>query len=1149
MFTVYHSNKLETLKILLVHLIKSEPYENPFEAEQILVQSPGMSQWLKMAMAKDMGVAANIEFPLPATFIWDVFTQILPDVPTRSAFNKESMVWKLVQLLPQLKERTEFAPIKQYLERDTSELNLFQLAEKISDIFDSYLVYRPEWIDAWENELEVEENKDIHPWQPILWRELYRFTIELGQSHYHRANLYQALIQRLKLVDPSQLSLPKRLFIFGVTALPPRYIDALHALGQHIDVHLMFTNPCQHYWGDVRDRKTLARIEQARRKQWIFNNQNLSEGQSISYLKGSVDDNAEDTMHLNGVVGNELLASMGKLGRDNLWLLSQMDSEEHELFIDIQRDSLLHNIQADILHLEEHQDDHLLLTSDHKQSISKGDNSISFHSCHSAMREVEVLHDHLLSLFDQNDDLTPRDVIVMVADINAYSPAIQAVFGNAPGERYIPFSISDRTADQESPVLNAFLHLLNLPRSRCLASELLELLETPAIMRKFDISEEEFLQAKLWVEESGIRWGLNRKTAEQFDLPGTYQNTWEFGIARMLAGYAMSDDVEWLVHDNEFIAPYSEIQGLTAELAGKLSMYIDTIKLYRKRLNHTHSVDEWRQLIDGLLDGFFAVDIEEEVAFYTIRELIGQLKQQLSDSQYDASLPFDLLVYYLTQKVSGTRVSQKFLAGQVNFCTLMPMRSIPFKVVCLLGMNDGVYPRSIPAEGFDLMALAARRGDRSRRDDDRYLFLEALISAEQYLYISYVGHSIRDKSELTPSVLVTELEEYCQQNYVLEGDESLDVDVSGTRLLSELRCLHPMVPYSLDSFTGPNPSYASEWLPSVLRDSSQNTKNAPQMNDYWLDKASPIELELSDLQRFWRSPAQAFFNYRLGVYFNEPLSTQKDEEPFNLNGLDNYLLMSDLIPILLQNSGHEESLTCLRQKLSAQGRLPVGAFGELDFHQQVERVTPIVGELKELIDQPLADKELDLTLKIDERRSVNLVGWLGNRFSNGIVRFRPGRMRAQDYLSGWIEHLAHAASGEKAVTHMIALSAKGGAEHLFYQPIEDVIAAQRQLTALVRHFIDGLNTPIPYFPRTALAGIEAQYQKGQWVEDEDAVKTKMEQAFCGDYFSSGEGDDLYLSRLWPSWNDDVYAAAREWAISVLETPRQMAREFTGKDEE
>ncbi len=507
MFTVYHSNQVETLKILLVHLIKNEPLDDPFIPESILVQSPGMSQWLKMALASELGVAANLEFPLPATFIWQMFTQVLPDVPQRSAFNKEAMSWRLMELLPKLLGREEFQPLQRYLQDDEDDSKRFQLAEKIADIFDGYLVYRPDWILSWEAGDEVAEIADQHPWQPILWRELYAYTREQGHSIYHRANLYQRFIEQLASGNFDRSTWPKRLFIFGISALPPRYIDALRAMGEHIDVHLMLTNPCQHYWGDIRDRKYLARVAAKKRKLLQINGEQVTIGSEVSPLKGDVESYLQESLHLSHAVGNSLLASMGKMGRDNLYLLAQNDQSELELFIEIQRDSLLHHIQADILHLQEHQDDAKFASSGHKPSIAEQDDSLQIALCHSPIREVEVLHDRLLAEFERDPSLKPRDVIVMVPDINAYAPYIQAVFGNAPGERFIPFSISDRSADQESPILTAFLQLLALPQSRCLASELLELLETPAVMTRFAIDEEEFAIAKRWVEEAGIRWG------------------------------------------------------------------------------------------------------------------------------------------------------------------------------------------------------------------------------------------------------------------------------------------------------------------------------------------------------------------------------------------------------------------------------------------------------------------------------------------------------------------------------------------------------------------------------------------------------------------------------------------------------------------
>ncbi|OAN14038.1 exonuclease V subunit gamma [Photobacterium jeanii] len=1141
MFTVYHSNQLDMLKSLLVELIRLQPLDNPFEQEQILVQSPGMSQWLKLELAKSFGVAANITFPLPATFIWTMFTKVLSDVPERSAFNKEAMTWKLMEVLPTQLALEEFEPLRRYLEGDEDGLKIYQLAEKIADIFDQYLVYRPEWIQQWEAGETVAELGDEHPWQPMLWQALYDHTLSLGQSPYHRANLYEHFIETLE--NYAQTSgtlpegLPKRLFVFGISSLPPRYMDALAALGEHIDVHLMFTNPCRYYWGEVRDRKYLARLAAKRRLQVKWLDDHSEHGDLTDQLKGSIEDNVIDEMHTDAV-GNSLLASMGKLGRDNLFLLSEMEANEIEAFVDIEPDTLLHSIQADILNLDDRQNDDILDSSHHKLTIQPDDHSLSIQACHSPMREVEVLHDKLLAMFDADSSLKPRDVIVMVSDINAYSPAIQAVFGNAPGNRYIPFSISDRTAEQENPILLAFLRLLTLPESRCQASELLELLEVPAVMAKFGFDSQSFDKVKRWIEEVGVRWGLDSHTASQFDLPPQQQNTWLFGIQRMLLGYAMPYEAGLF----DGISAYDEVQGLDAELAGQLASFIDKLVDYRHGLAQAQSVADWTATLNQLLDDFFAVELEGELVLKSIRDCLHRLQEQLDDANYRALISPQVLTEYLTSKLSGERVSQRFLAGQVNFCTLMPMRSIPFNVVCLLGMNDGAYPRSMPAEGFDLMDGRTKAGDRSRRDDDRYLFLEAVQSAQQTLYISYVGRSIQDNTEKVPSVLVSELVEYCQQGYCLAGDEALAVDQSADKLKAHLFHHHALVPFSPSAFRGQFASYAAEWLPAAERQGqAASAFQLTALESEPLPDDKVLELDLAELQRFWRLPVRYFFNRRLKVYFEPPMAVTEDDEPFTLNGLDGYQMREQLLQQLLDakltNADEEQVFTLFAAQQKAAGRLPVGAFGDLDLAATRSEVETISEDIYPLIHAPLADHEVDLTFQY-QGHTVKLQGWLKQYYQSGLVRYRSGKVRSQDLLTAWFDHLCLAASANGSgadsgkVSHVI-----GNGEHRRLLAI-DAEQAKQYLQEAIELYFDGLNQPLPYFPKTALAGIQAHFdRKGNWLDDDETEQKalkKMADTFNDGYLFAGEGADSYIARVWPMWDENLATDAARLASRILQ---------------
>lgn len=1126
MFTVYHSNQIDLLKSLLTALIKQQPLSSPFEQEQILVQSPGMSQWLKMEIAEQDGIAANINFPLPATFIWNMFVEVLPDVPARSAFNKEAMTWKLMQILPGLLQRDSFAPLAHYLERDEDGSKCYQLAEKIADIFDGYLVYRPDYILAWESSEHPEELAEHGLWQGELWRELSSYTESLGQSPYHRANLYQDFIDALTSGAPIHTQgLPKRLFVFGISSLPPKYMEALKALGEHIDVHLLFHNPCRFYWGDVKDQKTLTRMAKQSRPRIRWQEQGLEQEQGEVLLKGDIEQNQlPESHHLS--VSNNLLASLGKQGRDNLHLLSQLESNEVEAFVDLDSPALLSMIQQDMLDLNQHQDDTQLNSSHHKQALSLADTSLSLHSCHSATREVEVLYDQLLHMFNDDPGLKPKDIIVMVSDINAYAPVIQAIFGNAPFERRIPFSISDRTASQESPVLNAFMQLLNLPNSRFERGEMLALLETPAILQRFAISESEFDLLSLWVEEAGIRWGLDSKTSIELELPQIEQNTWLFGLRRILMGYAMSAEHSFSLAD-ETIAPYEQVEGLQAELAGKLAHFVEALIEYRAELANARNAVEWQLQLNNMLGAFFELDVDNELAIKTIRDALSRLVEQTSEAGFGQEIDLRVVNDYLQNKLDSTRISQRFLAGQVNFCTLMPMRSIPFKVVCLLGMNDGAYPRNVAKEGFDLINVKSRHGDRSRRDDDRYLFLEALLSAQSSLYISYVGQSILDNTPRLPSIVVTELLEYCAQNYCLEGDEELSVDDSGDRLVQALSHKHSMTPFSLDAFKDTG-SFASEWA------NVANMIVAPKPDASESILADiPAEIDLEEFIRFWSLPVKFFFNRQLDIYFEGQRESIEDNEPFALNGLEAYLFKDQLLQAELEEG--EQGVEQLAQWLRVSGQLPIGHFGDAELAEVRTISKEIANEVAFLTGSKQSDVEVSLPITLPSGETRQMVGWLKQRFASGGVYYRAGSIRSQDILSAWIRHLVACLSGASCTTHIIGYDKKDGVQHNYFEPL-DTQSASSLFNELVANFISGMSTPLLYFPRSssdAMNEFNKRLAKYEPSEAREMAIAKFKTCFEGNSYSSGEGDNYYIQRVWPELDEKQFLEAVRLSEQIL----------------
>ncbi|EOT8864364.1 exodeoxyribonuclease V subunit gamma [Escherichia coli] len=1113
MLRVYHSNRLDVLEALMEFIVERERLDDPFEPEMILVQSTGMAQWLQMTLSQKFGIAANIDFPLPASFIWDMFVRVLPEIPKESAFNKRSMSWKLMTLLPQLLEREDFTLLRHYLTDDSDKRKLFQLSSKAADLFDQYLVYRPDWLAQWEAGHLVEGPGEAQAWQAPLWKALVEYTHELGQPRWHRANLYQRFIETLESATSCPPGLPSRVFICGISALPPVYLQALQALGKHIEIHLLFTNPCRYYWGDIKDPAYLAKLLTRQRRHSF-------EDRELPLFRDS--ENAGQLFNSDGEqdVGNPLLASWGKLGRDYIYLLSDLESsQELDAFVDVTPDNLLHNIQSDILELENRAIAGVNLEefsrSDNKRPLDLQDSSVTFHVCHSPQREVEVLHDRLLAMLEEDPTLTPRDIIVMVADIDSYSPFIQAVFGSAPADRYLPYAISDRRARQSHPVLEAFISLLSLPDSRFVSEDVLALLDVPVLAARFDITEEGLRYLRQWVNESGIRWGIDDDNVRELELPATGQHTWRFGLTRMLLGYAMeSAQGEW-----QSVLPYDESSGLIAELVGHLASLLMQLNIWRRGLAQERPLEEWLPVCRDMLNAFFLPDAETEAAMTLIEQQWQAIIAEGLGAQYGDAVPLSLLRDELAQRLDQERISQRFLAGPVNICTLMPMRSIPFKVVCLLGMNDGVYPRQLAPLGFDLMSQKPKRGDRSRRDDDRYLFLEALISAQQKLYISYIGRSIQDNSERFPSVLVQELIDYIGQSHYLPGDETLNCDESEARVKAHLTCFHTRMPFDPQNYQPGNlQSYAREWLPAASQAGKVHTEFVQPL-PFTLPETVPLET----LQRFWAHPVRAFFQMRLQVNFRTEDSEIPDTEPFILEGLSRYQINQQLLNALVDQDDAER----LFRRFRAAGDLPYGAFGEIFWETQCR-------EMQQLADRVIACRQPGQSMEIDLAcNGVQITGWLPQVQSDGLLRWRPSLLSVAQGMQLWLEHLVYCASGGNGESRLFLR--KDGEWR--FPPLE-AEQAIHYLSQLIEGYREGMSSPLLVLPESGGAWLKICYdaENDAMLDDESTLqkaRTKFLQAYEGNMMVRGEGDDIWYQRLWRQLTPETMEAIVEQSQRFL----------------
>lgn len=1074
-FMVVHGNRLDELRNLVVSWMRLYPLR-PLENEIALVQSNGIAQWLKLALAQDpdsedgggIGIAAAIDVQLPGSFMWQLYRSVLgrDEIPATSLLDKAPLTWRLMRLLPQLIDQPNFEPLRRFLTDDNDLRKRYQLSERLADLYDQYQVYRADWLDDWaagryqlrNGAGQPRELVAVNHWQAELWKALLVDVGAQGMAQ-SRAGVHTRFMQRIAALQEAPPGLPSRVIVFGISSLPAQALEALAALGWFSQVLLCVHNPCRHHWADIVADKDLLRHQYKRQARKA----------SMPVVLSS------DLLHQHA---HPLLAAWGKQGRDYINLLDSHDDPGSyqaafqdgriDLFTEGTPDTLLAQLQDDILELRPLEETRALWPA---VNISK-DRSVRFHVAHSAQREVEILHDQLLARFSAQPDLRPRDIIVMVPDIDSYAPHIRAVFGQLDRDdrRFIPFTLTDQGQRGRDPLLIAVEYLLKLPDSRFAVSEVLDLLDVPALRARFGIHERDLPTLHRWIEGAGIRWGLSAQQRAGLGLPEELeQNSWRFGLRRMLLGYAVGagqscDDIE----------PYDEIGGLDAALIGPLVSLLDALEAAHDVLAGAASPAVWGARLHDLLELFFQADSEHDgYLLVQLEELRDSWLQTCELVGLTDPIPLTVVREAWLAGLDQGRLSQRFLAGSVNFCTLMPMRAIPFKIVCLLGMNDGDYPRAQPPLDFDLMGSDYRPGDRSRREDDRYLLLEAVLSAREQLYVSWVGRSIRDNSERPPSVLIGQLRDHLASGWQLtEHDPSGQLD-AGEQLLHALTLEHPLQPFSARYFHQGNPSlfsFSREW--QHLHVPQPVAAAAPELIAHVQEE--PLTLGL--LQDFLRNPVRHFFSQRLKVFFEAAEAPVADEEPFVLDALERYSLGESLLNAAMTGAGEiEPMLHAQARRLQGSGLLPMAGFGDRLQEELIEPMPDLLERYRQLL--VLWPERVDSALPVSfQGNGVSLEGWFsgfhrrqdGNYLSVTTLANAIGGVRSRKWhrlIRPWVTHMAACAVGLPLTTAVVASD-----DTLLLKPLDQDVA-QESLGNLLLAWQAGMTHPLPVAVKTAFAWI------------------------------------------------------------------------------
>ena len=1070
---LFTSNRLETLSEALAEVLGT-PLPSPLEEEVIIVMSKGMERWVSMQLARYFGICANVRFPFPNRFIREVLQKVVPYHPEPSPFDPEIMTWRIMGFLPSLILKSGFESIKNYLE-DDGDLKRLQLSGRIADTFDQYLLFRPEMISQWES------GKDNH-WQARLWRKLVQ-----GYEHPHRAALGKAFFELIKNPSYEIEGLPERISVFGISSLPPYHVEFLVGLSRLTQVNLFLMNPCKEYWGDIlsewKVKRTIAR-----------------EGiQGLTF----------EELHLEK--GNSLLASMGTLGRDFFNMVYEFDPNEASYFEEPGEDNLLSCIQSDIMNLQERAS-----KLKGKKPLFVQDDSIQIHSCHSPMREMAVLYDQLLHMFEKDTSLKPKDILVMTPDIETYAPYIQATF-DVPihDDMRIPINIADQSIRKESEIIDTFLSILHLQESRFGASQVLAILESPTVRRQFGISGADTHLIRRWVKDTRIRWGIDAESRNKMGLPPFLENTWKAGMERLLLGFAMPGQGEHMFGD---ILPYDHIEGGETLVLGRFLDFTHQLFDHIHSLKQPRTLIQWSQILNDLLERFFMADEDAAWEMKIIRRVLNELRETEELSFFHEEIDISLMEWHLRRALEREGFGYGFMTGGVTFCAMLPMRSIPLKVICLVGMDCYAYPRESKPLGFDLMAKNPKPGDRSRRNDDRYLFLEAVLSAREKLYISYVGQSSQDNSLIPPSVLVSELLDYIEQGFEIPGKDMLNHIVTQHRLQA----------FSPDYFMTHEKlfSYSEENCRAARRLSVGEetlelfiSKGLAEPEDEWRT------VNLDELCDFFSNPARFLLKKRLGIHLEERGGILEEREAFEMKGLDRYLLEEHMVKKRFEG----EDLRDFFIPTKASGQLPHGAVGDCTYENVVKGVNHFVEKTQHFMQGEVL-KPLEVDLQIGDFR---VTGQLQNVYTSRLMQYRYTRVKIKDRLRLWIYHLALNCIRENncpRVSTFAGLDSSGKRGTVWvaweYSRLEN---SKEIFGQLLEEYWTGLGNPLHFFPETSWTYVHMLLDRGR---DEENALSRARNTWVGNDYVRGESADAYYQQCFRN-SDPLDSEFQRLAESVL----------------
>ena len=629
---LHFSNRFERLADRLVDALAA-PGGSVFEAPAVIVPSSAVRRRLTLDAASRHGICANVRFDYLAAWLWSRAVEHLGLGRSRSPFEVEPLSWRVFAALSDAGWVERHPRLARYVARADLPMR-HELACRIAQVLNHYTTYRTDWLEAWQaggtpalGALPEDARGDAR-WLAALWR---RIAAELGTTGPNPLEVFARDVADAAI--ESIPGLPERLHVFALPAIAPLHLRVLHALGRRIRVDVYVQNPCAEYWFDVVDPARLA---------WLA-------------ARGKADHHE---------VGHRLLAAWGRQAQSQLQLLvDALDAPvETAEFDEPGGDTLLATLQRSMLALDEPGPGSIALADD--------DRSLEVHVCHSTTRELEVLHDRLLGMFAADPSLRAADVLVVVPDIEAAAPLVDAVFGSVPAARRLPYAITGRAGSRANEVARVLLDVLALARSRWHASEVHALLSRPLVAARFGLDAEALERVRDWIAESGFRWGADAAHRVALGLPGTRGHSAADGLERLFLGYALPDGAALPFAGR---LPAGDPQGAEARALGAAWRFVESLRALQAALSGERPIAAWTRAIDDALQAFVAQDAREPEAWLAVSRGVRELDAPIPAGLADAPMPFELALIALRRRLDASSPGG-VPSGAITFASIHDLR-------------------------------------------------------------------------------------------------------------------------------------------------------------------------------------------------------------------------------------------------------------------------------------------------------------------------------------------------------------------------------------------------------------------------------------------------------------------------------------------